>query len=155
RICIIYGLTSSAISLLFKVLLSSYKYEAKFFMLAMQLVLSLAFCAIARRWLQHVPGLEVPALDATILKRCVNYSNAAAARVSSHSCCVCPFLACDLELAHVHRQPPPASTHITAAAPSSPASCLCATWSLGGTACSWWTCRRFWQSGAPTRRSRW
>ena len=68
RICLLYGATSSAISLIFKSLLSGYGYNGKFLMLAYQLVLSLAFCAAAKRWFRGVPGLEVPDLSWPVLR---------------------------------------------------------------------------------------
>jgi len=42
------------------VLLSGYHYNAKFTLLVFQLILSIAFCAFAKRFLRGVPGLEVP-----------------------------------------------------------------------------------------------
>ena len=62
RICVAYGLTSIAISLNYKSLLSAYQYDAKFVMLTEQLCVSLLFCAFAKRCLAFVPGLEVPAV---------------------------------------------------------------------------------------------
>lgn len=71
QICIVYGLTSVAISLIYKGVLSGWHYEAKFILLATQLILSLLFCSFAKRFLKHVPGLEVPEFSPAIFKQSI------------------------------------------------------------------------------------
>ena len=71
QICAVYAITSIVISLIYKVLLSVYKFDAKFTMLAYQLALSLLFCLIAKRWLSGIPGLEIPDFKREILMKSI------------------------------------------------------------------------------------
>jgi hypothetical protein len=61
-ICIAYATSSVLISLVYKALLSSYKYEGKFILLMLQQLVSLGFCFFAKHALNGVPGFGVPDL---------------------------------------------------------------------------------------------
>ena len=69
RICLAYGLISMTISMAYKGILSGFRYDSKFIMLSQQLGASLAFVAIAQRFLAGVPGFEVPAFSWETLRR--------------------------------------------------------------------------------------
>lgn len=61
-ICFAYATSSVLISLVYKALLSSYKYEGKFILLMLQQLVSLAFCFFAKHALKGVPGFDVPTI---------------------------------------------------------------------------------------------
>ena len=66
-ICFAYGASSVLISLVYKALLSSYKFEGKFLLLACQQFVSLLFCMFAGTFLSGVPGFEIPKIRRTEL----------------------------------------------------------------------------------------
>lgn len=70
-ICIAYGVASVLISLVYKALLSSYKYEGKFLLLAVQQLISLLFCFFAGAFLKGVPGFEVPKIRRAELRESI------------------------------------------------------------------------------------
>lgn len=70
-ICIAYAISSVLISLVYKALLSSYKYEGKFLLLAVQQLVSLLFCVFAGAFLKGVPGFEVPKIRRAELRESI------------------------------------------------------------------------------------
>jgi solute carrier family 35 protein len=81
-ICVLYGGTSIAISFMYKAVLSVYAFDAKFTLLALQMLMGIVFCAFAKARLGGVPGLEVPDLDPRLLREYVpagmlNFANVA------------------------------------------------------------------------------
>lgn len=70
-ICLAYAVASVAISLVYKALLSSYKYEGKFLLLAVQQLVSLLFCLFSGAYLKGVPGFEVPPIRRAELRESI------------------------------------------------------------------------------------
>jgi len=65
-VCLLFGGTSVAISLVNKALLSSYSFSCFFFMLACQLIITLSFCIITRDYLNN--PFHIPSFDSTVYK---------------------------------------------------------------------------------------
>eukprot|EP01138_Halocafeteria_seosinensis_P011733 gb/GECG01011991.1/.p1 GENE.gb/GECG01011991.1/~~gb/GECG01011991.1/.p1 ORF type:complete len:356 (+),score=32.42 gb/GECG01011991.1/:1-1068(+) len=70
-VCISYGVVSIAVSLTYKMVLSSFHFEAEFVLLACQQILGIGFCAFAKSFLHNSEVIQIPDVELQTFQLCI------------------------------------------------------------------------------------